>query len=388
MENILVVGASTRPVAAALNSAGFNVYSADYFGCEDLLPIVKEYRSILKYESHESTGFFSEKFTHNSLNKVAAEFVDDVDHIVCCSGADPSQFPKNKILGNQEINDVENKYKLYKTLKKRFEGLINIPSTFFVDKLEDANCIVQDNPEKKFLIKPLEGSGGVGITKFTPPLETIDNNGAILQEIVDGQNISTSVISSVDEARTILVNQQLIGNMGLGQLEKYGYCGNITPFTGLDQESIHNLKEISEEIILDLGLIGSNGLDMVLKDDGTPYIIEVNPRLQGSFEVAELSLGINMAQTHINACDGSLIENVKPRCFAIKQIVFAKERSLVGNMNHEGISDLPAKNVIIEKGEPVVTVVNSGMILENTMKTSHELVASVYQNLQPAPEKR
>ncbi|UTB33553.1 MAG: hypothetical protein NKF70_04770 [Methanobacterium sp. ERen5] len=58
MENILVVGASTRPVAASLNSAGFNVYSADYFGCEDLLPSVKEYRSILEYKPHESTDFF------------------------------------------------------------------------------------------------------------------------------------------------------------------------------------------------------------------------------------------------------------------------------------------------------------------------------------------
>ncbi len=385
MENILVVGASTRPVAAALNNAGFNVYSADYFGCEDLLPVVKEYRSILKYKPNESTGFFSERFTDDSLNKIAAEFVQDVDHVVCCSGADPIQFPKDKILGNHNIKDVENKYKLYKTLKKRFEGIINIPATFFVETLEDANCIVQDNPEKKFLIKPLEGSGGVGITKVTSPVVTIDNNGAILQEIVDGQNISISVISSVDEARTILVNQQIIGNIGLGQLEKYGYCGNITPFTGLDQGSIDQLKEISEEIILDLGLIGSNGVDMVIQEDGTPHIIEVNPRLQGSFEVAELSLGINMAQTHINACNGSLIENINPRCFAMKQIVFAKERSLVENMNHEGIYDLPPKDVIIEKGEPVVTVVNSGMMLENTVQTSHELVASVYRNMHSVP---
>lgn len=384
MENILVVGASTRPVAVALNNAGFNVYSADYFGCEDLLPFVKEHRSILKYKPNESTGFFSERFTDHSLNKIAAEFVQDVDHIVCCSGADPSQFPKDKILGNHNIKDVEHKYKLYKTLKKRFEGLINIPATFFVETLEDANCIVQDNPEKKFLIKPLEGSGGVGITKVTPPLVTIDNNGAILQEIVDGQNISTSVISSVDEARTILVNWQLIGNTELGQLEKYGYGGNITPFTDLDHKSMDNLKDISEEIVLDLGLIGSNGLDIVIKD-GTPYIIEVNPRIQGSFEVVELSLGINMAQTHINACDGSLIETIKPRCFAMKQIVFAKERSIVGNMKHEGIYDIPPKNVIIEKGEPVVTLINSGQVLENTLKTGQELVSSVYENLQPVP---
>jgi len=386
MENVLVVGANTRPVACSLNQAGLNVYSADYFGCEDIEPCVKECRSILKSKPCESTGFFSERFTQNRLNNIAAEFIDDVDHIICCSGADPKQFPKTKVLGNKDISNVENKYKLYKTLKKRFEGLIKVPETYFVDSLEDAHDIVMENPKKKFLIKPLQGYGGVGITKFTNQVTSMDYNGALLQEIVEGPNISTSVISKIDEARTILVNWQIIGNKGLGQLENYGYCGNITPYTGLDQESIDHLKNISEEIILDLGLIGSNGIDIIIKNN-EPYIIEINPRIQGSFEVAELSLGINMAQTHINACNDSLIETPKPECFAMKQIVFAMERSMVGNINQPGIYDLPTKNTIIEKGEPIATVINSGKILENTIKTGRKLVSSIYKNLQFMPVK-
>lgn len=381
MENVLVVGANTRPVACSLSRAGFHVYSADYFGCEDITTCVKEYRSILKYQPYESTGFFSEIFTQNRLNEIAAEFIDDVDHIICCSGADPKQFPKNKVLGNKDVSNVEDKYKLYKTLKKRFEGLIKVPETYFVDSLEDAQDIVRDHPLNKFLIKPIQGYGGVGITKFTSQVTSIDFNGALLQEIVEGPNVSTSVISKIDEARTILVNWQLIGKKGLGQLENYGYCGNITPYTGLDQESIDNLKNISEEIIMDLGLIGSNGLDIIIKDN-EPYIIEINPRIQGSFEVAELSLGINMATTHINACNDFLIETPKPECFAMKQVVFAKERSLVGDIDQPGIYDLPSKNVIIEKGEPIATVVNSGKILENTIKTGRNLVSSLYQNMQ------
>lgn len=380
MENILVVGANTRPVACSLNRYGYNVYSADYFGCIDIKNCVIDYKSILRYKKLESTGFFSETFTQNRLNEISAEFIDTVDHIICCSGADPSQFPKRKILGNKEVFTIENKYKLYKTLKKRFDGLIKIPETFYIDSLQDAHSIVKDNPEKKFLIKPLQGSGGIGITKFASDTITIDNNGALLQEIVNGHDISTSVISSIDEARTILISCQLIGRKNLGQLENYGYCGNITPYSGLDQETMANLKNISEEIILELGLIGSNGLDIIIKD-GTPYLIEVNPRIQGTFEVAELSLGINMAQTHINACNGSLIEAPKPNCFALKQILFAKERSLVTDIIQPDVYDLPGKNSIIEKGEPVATVVNSGKILKNTLEKGKTLVSSIYQNL-------
>lgn len=380
MENVLVVGANTRPVACSLNQAGYNVYSSDYFGCEDIKPCVKEFRSILKSTPHESTGFFSEKFSQDKLQEIADEFIDDVDHIICCSGADPKQFPKTKVLGNRNISNVENKYKLYKTLKKRFSGLIKVPETYFVDSLEEAHEIVMDQPMKKFLIKPIHGNGGVGIINFTSQVTTMDFNGVLLQEIVDGPNISASVISNVDEARTILINWQLIGKKSLGQLENYGYCGNITPYNGMDQKSIDNLKTISEDIILKLGLIGSNGLDIIIKDND-PYLIEINPRIQGSFEVAELSLGINMAQTHINACNDSLIEIPKPKCFAMKQVVFAMERSLIGDVNQPGIYDLPTKNTIIEKGEPVATVINSGKILENTLKTGNELVSSLYQNI-------
>jgi len=384
MENVLVVGTNTRPVACSLNRAGFNVYSADYFGCEDITPCVKEYSSILKSKPYESTGFFYEGFKQSSLNEIAAEFIDDADQIICCSGADPKQFPKNKVLGNKDISNIENKYKQYKTLKKRFEGIIEVPDTYLVKSLDDAHDIVMNQPQKKFLIKPVQGSGGVGITNFTKQVTSIDYNGALLQEIVEGPNISTSVISKVDEAKTLLVNWQLIGKKNLGQLESYGYCGNITPYTGMDQASVDNLKTLSEEIILDLGLIGSNGLDIIIKDNN-PYIIEINPRLQGSFEVAELSLGINMAQTHIKACNDSLIENPKPRCFAMKQVVFAMERSSVGDINQPGIFDLPLKNVIIEQGEPIATVVNSGKILENTLDTGKKLVSYLYQNMPSMP---
>jgi uncharacterized protein len=386
MENILVVGTNTRPVACSLSKLGYDVYSVDYFGCLDLKPCVNEYKSFLSQKPFHSSGFLSERFHPTILEQMASEYIEQVDHIICCSGVDPLKFPKNKIIGNNDVSSIQNKYKLYKTLKKRFEGLILLPETFIVKDVYEMNEISKSFPDKDFLIKPMEGSGGVGIRKLNPDDSTINFDDVFLQEIIHGVDISTSVISNGYEAQTILVNQQLIGNEFLGQVETYGYCGNIAPNPNMDQLVIENLKEISENIIMGLGLIGSNGVDMIYKD-GNIHVIEVNPRLQGTFEVTEASLNINMAETHITACNGSIMPIPKPSKFAVKMVVFAKSRSLVGNLEMEGIHDIPAKKVIIEKGEPVATVLSSGNVLEETIFASKNIVGTVYQNLENIDKK-
>jgi predicted ATP-grasp superfamily ATP-dependent carboligase len=386
MENILVVGTNTRPVACSLSKLGYDVYSVDYFGCLDLKPCVNEYKSFLSQKPFHSSGFLSERFHPTILEQMASEYIEQVDHIICCSGVDPLKFPKNKIIGNNDVSSIQNKYKLYKTLKKRFEGLILLPETFIVKDVYEMNEISKSFPDKDFLIKPMEGSGGVGIRKLNPDDSTINFDDVFLQEIIHGVDISTSVISNGYEAQTILVNQQLIGNEFLGQVETYGYCGNIAPNPNMDQLVIENLKEISENIIMGLGLIGSNGVDMIYKDANI-HVIEVNPRLQGTFEVTEASLNINMAETHITACNGSIMPIPKPSKFAVKMVVFAKSRSLVGNLEMEGIHDIPAKKVIIEKGEPVATVLSSGKVLEETIFASKNIVGTVYQNLETIDQK-
>ena len=46
MENILVLGANTRPIACSLKNIGYNVYSSDYFGCIDLKKCVTNFKSV------------------------------------------------------------------------------------------------------------------------------------------------------------------------------------------------------------------------------------------------------------------------------------------------------------------------------------------------------
>lgn len=380
MENILVAGVNTRSVACSLKKLGCTVYSADYFGTLDLQQCVSQYNSILSQEPYFSCGKFTEKFKSGDIEELTADFIQEADFIICLAGVSPENLPKNKVMGNKSVEKINDKY----VLSRRLGGKFNFPLTFSVSDIGEAGEITGNYPDKNFIIKPIQGSGGYGIRQLDKMEEDLDLSGYILQEELDGLNISASVLSTGNESRTILTSQQIIGNTQLGQMEPYGYCGNVTPLT--DENITHEVSESAEEIIDYLQLIGSNGVDFILNDDGL-HVIEVNPRIQGTMECAELSLNINMAEAHMEACQGNLMDVPQPKRYTVKMVVFAKWRSIAGNLNLEGVYDIPAQNVIIEKDEPAATVVTGGETLEKAVKNAQIIVDKVYDALVSYPER-
>ncbi len=104
-------------------------------------------------------------------------------------------------------------------------------------------------------------------------------------------------------------------------------------------------------------------------------------------ECAELSLDINIAEAHMEACKGNLIDVPQPKGYAVKMVVFAKWRSIAGDLNLEGVYDIPRKDVIIEKDEPAATVVTGGETLKKAVKNAQILVDKVYDALVPYTKK-
>lgn len=393
-----MAGINTRPVACSLKKLGCTVYSADYFGVMDIKPCVDQYRSILSQEPYQSCGNFKERFKLGEVEEMAADFIEEVDSVICLAGVSLDTFPKGKIMGNRSVNEVDNKLHLYQKLKDKF----NLPLTFDVSDTGEAVEIAGNYPDKDFIIKPVQGSGGYGIRelgkgkreldeaekergkgkKKSDEGENVDFTNSLLQEKLTGLNLSSSVLATGNESKTILTSQQIIGDKDLCQKEPYGYCGNIAPLTNGD--IAWEISKAAEEIIDYLKLIGSNGVDFILNDEGL-FVIEVNPRIQGTMECAEHSLNINMAEAHIRACQGDLMDVPQPSSFAVKMIVHARERSQAGNLGFKDVYDLPAENVIIELGEPVVTLLTSSRILEDAVYSSRELVENVYSKLNPYP---
>jgi len=377
MKKILVVGTNTRPVACSAKKMGNTVYSVDYFCTSDLVKCSDYLRCILSQLPYETCGNYAEKYDSNLLHEYAYEVIDDVDYIFCSSGAVPEKFPESKIIGNKKIGHVEDKYKLYKSLKKKF----NVPETFLISSYQEASQIVDSNPDKKFIIKPVIGAGGKDIRRFEETTENSDFSRFMLQEVIGGESISASVLSTKEEAKTILTSMQLIGDSWLGQPDEFAYCGNIAP-----HKDDPKIKKLAEDVIMELSLVGSNGVDMIDTGDEI-YVIEANPRFQGTLECAEEVLGINMFDAHFKASIGTLIDVPKPKGYAVKMVVFAKRRSIAGDLNFEGVYDIPEKNVIIEKDEPAATVVESGKTLEEAIYNGKRTVEKVYGALNPYPGK-
>jgi predicted ATP-grasp superfamily ATP-dependent carboligase len=373
--NVLVVGTNSRPVACSAKKMGNTVYSIDYFCTSDLVKCSDYLRCILTQIPYESCGHYIERFDPQILETYVSEVVDDADCILCSAGSMPDRFPGSKIIGNKKIEHIENKYNLYNLLKKKF----NVPETFLVSSYEEAAEIAESKEDKKFIVKPIVGAGGKGIKRFEETSENTNFNGLMLQEFIEGQNVSASVLSTQNEAKTILTSRQILGEGGLGQPDEFAYCGNLVPYTN-DPE----IKKTAEDAVIELSLVGSNGVDMIHTGEDI-YVIEVNPRFQGTFECAENVLGINMVDAHIKACNGTLIETRDPDKFAVKMVIFAKRRSIAGDLNFEGVYDIPERNVIIEKDEPAATVVASDKKLENAIYKAEQLVEKVYKALEPFP---
>lgn len=377
MKNILVVGTNSRPVACSAKKMGNTVYSIDYFCTSDLVKCSDYLRCILSQIPFESCGHYIERFDPKLLESYTNEVVDDVDNILCSAGAMPDTFPESKVIGNKKIEHIENKYNLYTLLKKKF----NVPETFLVSSYAEALEITESESDKKFIVKPIIGAGGKGIKRFEKTNESSNFEGLMLQEFIEGQNVSASVLSTERDAKTILTSRQILGEGGLGQPDEFAYCGNVVPYTD-DPE----IKKTAEDAVMELSLIGSNGVDMIHTGEDI-YVIEVNPRFQGTFECAEEVLGINMVDAHINACNGTIIETSTSDKFAVKMVVFAKKRSIAGDLNFEGVYDIPERNVIIEKDEPAATVVAADKELENAIYKAEQLVEKVYSALEPFPGK-
>jgi predicted ATP-grasp superfamily ATP-dependent carboligase len=277
------------------------------------------------------------------------------DAIVLGPGFEHLKF-KNALNNPEEImEEAGNKSKLPNKLRSM--GIPH-PGTELIDKAD-----VLGFP---LIIKPKSGSGGMKniIVRNDEELNLFrqrrDSHEFIAQEFVEGIPCSASVISTGDKAVVVAVNEQLIGIPRLTRLP-FAYCGNITPF---ETKFRDEMVQYSKQIAIQFKLRGSNGVDFMLTDKGV-YVIEVNPRFQGSIDTVELSTGMNIFDAHIQSFFGKLPTLREPRCFAAKNIIYADKKlkidrdisdTLVKYMSKGKAADIPNPGQEVSPDEPVTTI--------------------------------
>ncbi|MDR2967402.1 MAG: ATP-grasp domain-containing protein [Methanobacteriaceae archaeon] len=402
MEKLLILGINTRAIVNSALKLGYITFSGSYFSTLDFKTPYLE-KHILKQINEKSCDYFEKNYSYEKLLEISEEMMNEVDYIVLSTGISPIDFKgkfkkyKKKIIGNHNTKNVEDKFKFYKKIKNKFLT----PKTFKVnyENIYEAMEIAKQHDDKEFIIKPLQGSGGYGVKylnyrrnnefkamNFNSQYSNHEDSNLLnlqnqyfnqkdsdflVQEFIPGENISSSILGVKNEAKAV-INSKMLTEADFGIKNSFKYCGNIAPldinilnlFNNDNRHNpsqkkilnINNINEVSEKLIANFKLLGSNGVDMIINNNSI-YIIEINPRFQGTYELVENLLNINLLEAHIKACNNELVNIPKPEGYSIKKIIFSKEKSMIGNLSFENVYDVPYEGVIIEKNQPLATVI-------------------------------
>ena len=364
MEKLLLIGINTRSMLNSALKLDYEIFSTSYFSTSDT-PQIKNQKIILEEKNNESSGIFEDNFNSSYILETSKDFIDEADYIIPISGISPGEFSKKdqkKILGNKDVSQIENKFKFYEKIKDEF----TVPETFLIKDVDEAIEISENKPEVKYIIKPVKGSGGYDINLLNndSTIQLNDSENYILQEYIDGINLSSSILARKDIKKTIM-NSRLLTENDFKNNNSYIYIGNILPLTKESSLSnIGNIDEINKQMIetsqnlaYKFDLIGSNGVDYILNENGL-YVIEVNPRIQGTFECVEKSLQINMLDAHIKSCMNESVEIPKAKYYSYKKIIYSPCRNKYSKIDLDNIYDLPHIGTITEKSEPLLTIID------------------------------
>ena len=411
MENLLLMGIDTRPMVNSALKLDYKTFSISYFKTVDFkMPYMEKH--VLDQESVISCGRFEENYSPEKLLELSKDFLfqnydeNEIDKIVLTTGINTKDFSgefknfRKIVRGNKNTESVDNKFKFYNKLKNKFD----VPLTFQPSDVGELNEILQQHSNNQFILKPLQGSGGLGIfllnNESSHELKQLDEicqnislENYILQEYIEGTNVSSSILSSHDDRKN-LINSRLITEHDLGN-DSYEYSGNILPLdensfrmfndnrTEINADELNDeMKNISEDLIKEFGLIGSNGVDYILDNDGELKVIEINPRFQGTYELVENVLDINLLDAHIKACEGEIIDIPNPKQYSFKKIIYARKQINIGNLNIPNVYDIPDEGVKIEKDQPLVTIISSDKNLETAMSDAKIAEDEVYKNIE------
>jgi len=401
LKNILIIGLDSVALAHSARRAGFKVFAVDFFGDQDLRKTCESTLSIVTQKAGESCGRLETDFSPDKFLVLAREILarHRIDGIFLASGLEDSPKTLLKlnqlapIIGNhpRTIESVRGKVGFFNQVRKLG---INHLDTTLVETAEEAKQAAKDIGYP-VLVKPLRSLGGSGIrlaenkTQLDEILQQIAPfpPGILIQEYIIGKNMSVSFVSTGKTSLILTLNEQLLGMQEVGQKEPFGYCGNIVP-AAFDEAVTKKCANLVQRISTHFNLLGSNGIDLVVPEHGSPYVVEVNPRFQGTLECVEKFLGINLAKAHLDACINGFLpswKNASSSKVCIRLLLYARYRSLVPDFSDfDRVRDVPLPRAIVEDGEPLCSVVTTERTRESAIEESMRLARRIYGLVRPA----
>jgi predicted ATP-grasp superfamily ATP-dependent carboligase len=212
--------------------------------------------------------------------------------------------------------------------------------------------------------------------------------GEILQEVVEGRLASASFAADGRRAVVLAFAAGLAGDPAFGATG-FRYCGSLFPYR-VDPVAAAKMEAVAQAATRAFGLRGLNGIDFIVRDDGEPFVLELNPRYGASLELFERATGASAFEIHAAACRGRLPTGSEWRVRAAetlgKAVVWAR-RALVARDTREWLArddvrDVPHPGERIPKGYPVCTVFARGATVEACRARLVEAAAAVERTIE------
>ncbi|MEM2866484.1 MAG: ATP-grasp domain-containing protein [Candidatus Hadarchaeales archaeon] len=377
LRTVLVVGVNTRPVVKSVRALGLRAVAVDRFRDLDLCSLAEAVLPPPPSLPHERLDW-------KGLCLRALE-EHEVDAVLCTSGMEhqPELLKelerRGLLVGNRWEQVRRARRELFRTASRLG---IPFPPTEEVRSPEEA----EERAEElgyPVVLKPLSGGGGRGMTLARSDgevesgfrLASSSSGRALVQKYVPGRNASASLLCGRGEAVCLTVNEQLIGEAPLGAPGPFSYCGGVVPLGG--GREVEKVVECVEALCSELGLVGSNGVDFVLRE-GEPWVVEVNPRFQGTLEQVEGVLGINLVEEHLRWCGGGGGEYGEAKGCSVKLVLYARKETTAPDLRRfPGVVDLPWRGQRVGEGQPVCSVLEFAPTREEALGRARRTASEV-----------
>ena len=315
----LVVSFNARPIVEALKRLGRTVAAVDYFGDTDIRETADYLFSVLNQQENEPLSRVLHRPTAQYLVELAEIMEEEVEieKVIIGSGLDdyPELWERLSRLGNLCGNDpkilarVRDRPFLY---EKAEEIGLKHPSIWSVTS-EQALEKYKGDIDLPLVVKAARGGGGTH-TKLCKTWEEVTRTvkdylevapTCYLLEYIAGTPASVSIIANQEGCKVVAWNQQLIGCSFAAAPTPFTYVGNLTPLK-IPKQIEPIIRRKFESLGHQLQLRGNNGFDFILTNKNEIYLLELNPRIQGSLEPIELATQQSLIQMHLDAFTGKL----------------------------------------------------------------------------------
>ncbi len=391
----LCIGFNSRPIVEALKRINRSVAAIDYFGDVDIRERADYLFSILDQREDESIGRPMHRTAADYLVDLAEVMAEEVEieNVIIGSGLDdyPEHWNRLATLGEFCGNDpnklmiLRDRQLLYKEAQ---EHNILTPKMEVITSSQKT-ALLSENLSFPIVVKGSTGGGGSN-TSLCYSLEEIEAAtsdmldrcpSCYLLEFLKGIPASISLIGNGDQCTTVAINKQLIGCDFAAAPSPFTYTGNTTPLN-IPTNQLTSIKKRFEMLGESLHLKGSNGFDFIIGEDKEPYLLELNPRIQGTLECIEIATEQSLIKMHLDAFGGKLPLMPRFPYFSAKIVIFSPVHAKVPVITREEARDRPIPGSIIEPGMPYCSVFSTGNSEKEALTEGKKKSAHVLEKLQ------